>query len=59
MECITMVNGTEHRFVSGAEEKILRVFDAPRAFLTSLNNVSGVAIDTSQVRYLLTLLILI
>lgn len=30
-----------HRFVSCAEEKVLRVFDAPVAFLHSMNNLSS------------------
>lgn len=29
-----------HRFVSGAEEKVARVFEAPSSFLKTLNNSS-------------------
>jgi len=42
LNCLAFVKGTNHRFTSGAEEKMLRVFDAPQAFITSLENLSKI-----------------
>ncbi|KAK4260777.1 hypothetical protein QN277_003850 [Acacia crassicarpa] len=39
--CVTIVQSKgNHRFVSGAEEKVARVFEAPSSFLKTLNNSS-------------------
>lgn len=38
INCVTIVRGEgNHRFVSGAEEKVARVFEAPLSFLKTLN----------------------
>lgn len=38
---MTVVHGKgNHRFVSGAEEKVARVFEAPLSFLKTLNNAT-------------------
>lgn len=42
MSCLAFVNGVHHRFVSGAEEKVIRVFDAPRTFISTLAAITGV-----------------
>ena len=39
--------GRAHRFASGADEKVLRVFDAPRLFLEVLRTTSGPALLAS------------
>ena len=40
LNCIAVVKGVgNHQFVSGAEEKVARVFEAPAAFLKSLENI--------------------
>ncbi|CAG8482441.1 4900_t:CDS:10 [Cetraspora pellucida] len=39
IQCIAFV--TQWRFVSGADEKILRVFDAPKTFVQSLSKLLG------------------
>eukprot|EP01126_Amoeba_proteus_P056937 TRINITY_DN7215_c0_g1_i18.p1 TRINITY_DN7215_c0_g1~~TRINITY_DN7215_c0_g1_i18.p1 ORF type:complete len:549 (-),score=98.64 TRINITY_DN7215_c0_g1_i18:740-2353(-) len=54
--CLCFVSGTLHRFVSGAEEKILRVFDAPQTFVDTLKNLSNLSCST-QVWVSFTLLI--
>lgn len=41
MSCLVMLPKTKHRIVSGAEEKVIRVFDAPRAFVESLSSISA------------------
>ncbi|XP_010536323.1 PREDICTED: elongator complex protein 2 isoform X2 [Tarenaya hassleriana] len=39
INCVAFVRGKgNHRFVSGAEEKVLRVFEAPLSFLKTLNH---------------------
>ncbi|KAF7808839.1 elongator complex protein 2 [Senna tora] len=41
INCVTIVQSKgNHRFVSGAEEKVGRVFEAPLSFLKTLNNAS-------------------
>ncbi|XP_059457637.1 elongator complex protein 2 isoform X1 [Corylus avellana] len=38
MNCVTIIQGKgNHRFVSGADEKVARVFEAPLSFLKTLN----------------------
>lgn len=44
LTCITFVNGPHHhKFVSGADEKVLRVFDAPQTFVDSLTSISDIS----------------
>ncbi|KFK36003.1 hypothetical protein AALP_AA4G065100 [Arabis alpina] len=39
INCVAIVQGKgNHRFVSGAEEKVVRVFEAPLSFLKTLNH---------------------
>lgn len=39
INCVAMVQGKgNHRFVSGAEEKVVRVFEAPLSFLKTLSH---------------------
>eukprot|EP01087_Luapelamoeba_hula_P017861 TRINITY_DN5671_c0_g1_i1.p1 TRINITY_DN5671_c0_g1~~TRINITY_DN5671_c0_g1_i1.p1 ORF type:complete len:856 (-),score=120.02 TRINITY_DN5671_c0_g1_i1:78-2645(-) len=45
MSCLAFVNGANHRFVSGADEKVLRLFDAPQTYLLTLEQVAGVKSD--------------
>lgn len=38
INCVCMIKGSgNHRFVSGADEKVARVFEAPLSFLKTLN----------------------
>eukprot|EP00064_Thunnus_orientalis_P007824 superscaffoldBa00000890_g7846 len=41
MQCLAMVG--RFQFVSGADEKVLRVFQAPRNFVENFANISGVS----------------
>ncbi|KAM9838235.1 elongator complex protein 2 [Aulostomus maculatus] len=43
MQCLAMVGRFE--FVSGADEKVLRVFQAPRNFVENFANISGTSIE--------------
>ena len=47
--CFPTTPGFPHRMVSGADEKILRVFDAPECFLRLLRGVVGGSVDTGEV----------
>lgn len=40
LNCITSVNQQQHMFVSGADEKIMRVFYAPIPFIQTLHNIN-------------------
>ncbi|KAL5553066.1 hypothetical protein UlMin_040467 [Ulmus minor] len=41
INCVTIIQGKgNHRFVSGADEKVARVFEAPLSFLKTLNAIS-------------------
>ncbi|RUS29085.1 WD40-repeat-containing domain protein [Jimgerdemannia flammicorona] len=41
IQCIAFVNRWE--YVSGADEKVIRVFDAPKTFVENLSNISGLS----------------
>ncbi|KAL1568382.1 Elongator subunit elp2 [Salvia divinorum] len=42
INCVTMIKGKgNHRFVSGADEKVARVFEAPLSFLKTLNHTTS------------------
>lgn len=42
MNCVTIIQGKgNYRYVSGADEKVARVFEAPLSFLKTLNNVAS------------------
>uniref|UniRef100_A0A3B5MYH1 Elongator complex protein 2 n=1 Tax=Xiphophorus couchianus TaxID=32473 RepID=A0A3B5MYH1_9TELE len=41
MQCLAMVGGFQ--FVSGADEKVLRVFQAPRNFVENFASISGIS----------------
>ncbi|PKI59817.1 hypothetical protein CRG98_019823 [Punica granatum] len=42
INCVTIIKGKgNHRFVSGAEEKVSRVFEAPLSFLKTLNHATS------------------
>jgi len=43
MSCCTMLD--DHKYVSGAEEKVLRAFSAPSNFLENLNRISGMKVE--------------
>jgi len=41
INCVTLIQGKgNHRFVSGAEEKVARVFEAPLSFLKTLSHAT-------------------
>ncbi|EGG20140.1 WD-40 repeat-containing protein [Cavenderia fasciculata] len=51
LECFTFIHGKNHAIVSGAEEKILRVFLGSQNFIDTLSNISGVVYeDDGQMR---------
>ncbi|XP_077967779.1 elongator complex protein 2-like [Styela clava] len=46
MQCISMVNSCS--FISGADEKVLRVFEAPQNFLQNLETLTGTKLEISH-----------
>jgi len=48
MSCCTMLS--DHKYVSGAEEKVLRAFSAPSNFLDNLTRITGLAVPVSSTR---------
>ncbi|XP_060110502.1 elongator complex protein 2 [Heteronotia binoei] len=43
MQCLAMIG--RFQFVSGADEKVLRVFTAPRNFVENFSSISGVSLE--------------
>lgn len=43
MQCLAMIG--RFRFVSGADEKVLRVFTAPKNFVGNFSCISGVSLE--------------
>lgn len=42
INCVSIIRGNgNHRFVCGADEKVLRVFEAPLSFLKTLNQLTS------------------
>lgn len=51
INCVAIINGSgNHKFVSGADEKVARVFEAPVSFLKTLNH--AVVQKSNYVEYL-------
>lgn len=49
INCLAIIQGKgNHRFVSGAEEKVARVFEAPLSFLRTLNHATSCLHDSSD-----------
>ena len=42
------VSLTNHRYVSGAEEKVVRAFSAPSTFLDNLTRISGAQVTAQE-----------
>ena len=47
MQCLSLLPSLEHSFISAAQEKMLRVFEAPSSFLSSLHFLSGQSLSQS------------
>lgn len=45
MKCLSFIGSTQQRFVSGADEKILRIFDAPKNFLENFARITKTNVD--------------
>ncbi|KAI3516715.1 hypothetical protein L1887_15692 [Cichorium endivia] len=53
INCLTVIKGKgNYKFVSGAEEKVARVFEAPLSFLKTLNNATSCVHDFEDVQVL-------
>ncbi|CAI9785400.1 unnamed protein product [Fraxinus pennsylvanica] len=49
VNCVTIIKGKgNHRFVSGADEKVGRVFEAPLSFLKTLNHTNSWKFNSSD-----------
>jgi elongator complex protein 2 len=46
LNCIDSI--TESQFISGADEKLLRVFDEPKGVATMLNNLCGIQSSATE-----------
>lgn len=46
IQCLAMVN--RYQYTSGADEKVVRVFDAPDNFIENFCNLCGVSLKTEQ-----------
>ncbi len=59
MKCLAFIGSNQQRFVSGADEKILRVFDAPKNFLENFSRITKINVDEDiEVRISIYLFIL-
>jgi hypothetical protein len=45
MKCLAFIGSNQQRIVSGADEKILRVFDAPKNFLENFARITKINVD--------------
>ncbi|UJR34031.1 hypothetical protein I4U23_021445 [Adineta vaga] len=45
MKCLTFIGSNQQRIVSGADEKILRIFDAPKNFLENFARITKINVD--------------
>lgn len=43
MRCLAMIG--RFQFVSGADEKVLRVFRAPKNFIENFSNITGIPME--------------
>eukprot|EP00761_Pharyngomonas_kirbyi_P001902 gb/GECH01001906.1/.p1 GENE.gb/GECH01001906.1/~~gb/GECH01001906.1/.p1 ORF type:complete len:809 (+),score=191.80 gb/GECH01001906.1/:1-2427(+) len=50
LTCLALLRGRKHAFASGADEKVLRVFEAPESFLETLFNISGILCEDAGER---------
>uniref|UniRef100_T1J327 Elongator complex protein 2 n=1 Tax=Strigamia maritima TaxID=126957 RepID=T1J327_STRMM len=46
MSCLSIVS--DYKFISGADEKVLRVFEAPKLFVDNLSRLSGLSADLER-----------
>ena len=46
MQCLVMVH--RYRYVSGADEKVIRVFDAPNNFIDNFCNICGIDVASES-----------
>jgi len=49
LECGCFIRSASHRFVTGAEEKIFRVFDAPSSFIHNFQKITGKKIEEENI----------
>jgi elongator complex protein 2 len=45
MKCLAFIGSNQQRFVSGADEKILRIFEAPKNFLENFARITKINVD--------------
>ncbi|CAF1469362.1 unnamed protein product [Adineta steineri] len=45
MKCLAFIGSNQQRVVSGADEKILRIFDAPKNFLENFARITKINVD--------------
>jgi len=48
LSCSSFLHSRDHSFVTGAEEKVIRVFEGPQTFVDTLMNISNVKTTSSS-----------
>ena len=47
MQCIAAINS--YSFASGADEKVIRIFDAPRNYMENMGRICNVSVEDALV----------
>jgi len=48
LNCMAFIRNHSHRIASGADEKVIRIFDAPQTFIDSLCSIARIPIERIQ-----------
>ena len=48
LRVVAFVRSENHKFVSAAEEKVIRVFEAPKIFIRNIETIAGITTKESK-----------